>query len=161
MNKSTKNSVTLVLICLLSVLAAVIYTENVNEPLNRGYECRLSDQMCSFDGELGSLSVTFEQPPEIEEELVIDFYFSSNILLKRAWVEGSNMYMGRTPVVPENSTDGAFKLNSIDALNSFKGVIFLGSCTEPLMQWNLYIEMENIATEDTRTYRISFDTNSL
>ncbi len=161
MNKSTKNSVTLVLICLLSVLTAVIYTENVNEPLNRGYECRLSDQRCSFDGDLGSLRVTFEQPPEIEEELIIDFYFSANILLKRAWVEGDNMYMGKTPVVPENSTDEALKLNSIDALNSFKGIIFLGSCTEPLMKWNLFVEMENSTTKEKRIYRISFDTNSM
>lgn len=94
-----------------------------------------------------SLRIKFLQAPAIEEELFINFDISKGYVIAGAWVEGENMYMGKTPIIFEN----------IDNKKTNKGFTFLGSCTQPDMQWKLYIEVKSEAG-DTSLYSAFFNT---
>jgi hypothetical protein len=95
-----------------------------------------------------NLRINFLQAPIIEEELFIDFDISQGNQIVNVWIEGANMYMGKTPVIFENKSD--IKVN--------RGVTFLGSCTQLDMQWQLFIEVKNKA-EQIEIYSASFSTH--
>lgn len=76
-------------------------------------------------------------PVAVEDEINVHLRLTeplakSDIQLE-AWIEGVNMYMGRSKVVLNSKTqDGAIN-----------GVFFIGSCSEPKMQWRFYLKMTN------------------
>ncbi len=160
MKKQTIFSLTLVVVCLLIVLVANKFAGNVNKTLTPGAECNLQQNACQFVDDLGSISTVFKQPPIIEEELSVEIKLSNDLILNDAWVEGVNMYMGRIPVISD--FDGNFDAGNRDlrAKDSFKGIFFLGSCTEPTMLWVMIIEVQNTVTDQTKSYKVYFTTNA-
>lgn len=94
-----------------------------------------------------NLRIKFIQTPKVEEELLVTFDISTGNTIKQAWIEGANMYMGKTPVIFEQI--GPNKIN--------QGLTFLGSCTQAHMEWHMFIEVMD--TEDkTKVYSARFNT---
>lgn len=83
----------------------------------------------TFTGKLVSINILVNKI-DIEEEIPMEFIVDEKYTLSHIWVEGMNMYMGRTPVL-------------IDSNNNKVGVMFLGSCSEPQMQWRINVELVN------------------
>lgn len=94
-----------------------------------------------------NLRIKFIQPPKVEEELLVNFDISPGNTIKKAWIEGANMYMGKTPVIIEQL--GPDKIN--------QGITFLGSCSQPDMEWLLFVEIDNNAGK-TEVYSTTFNT---
>lgn len=137
----------IVFVCLILALIFGIYLNNVNESLSQSNQCRLINNTCTFFTESMNLHINFLQTPIIEEELLINFDISRGNHIINAWVEGANMYMGKTPVIFEHKSGN--KANT--------GITFLGSCTQADMQWQLFIEVKNKA-EKIEIYSASFST---
>lgn len=73
-------------------------------------------------------------PVEIEEEIYANLAFRKGWELKKAWVEGVNMYMGKTTAIIQDKQTEKGQANVI---------FFLGSCSEPTMHWRLKTEWIN------------------
>ena len=54
---------------------------------------------------------------------------SGGVKIVNAWIEGVNMYMGKTPIIFEQTPS--------------VGITFLGSCNLPEMKWRINIEAQN------------------
>jgi hypothetical protein len=94
-----------------------------------------------------NLRIKFKQTPTVEEELLVTFDISPGNTIKKAWIEGANMYMGKTPVIIEQL--GPDKIN--------QGLTFLGSCSQAHMEWQLFVEIIN-TTDNTEVYSATFNT---
>lgn len=92
------------------------------------------------------MSVTFEQQPITEEELFLVFDLDDSSSIVSAWVEGTDMYMGKTPVLFE------------DPLKPLQAVTFLGSCNLQEMQWQLNVKVKNNATAEVALIQLYFYT---
>lgn len=82
-------------------------------------------------------------PVQVEEQTHLLFNFKKgsnleNMEFQEAWIEGVNMYMGRISVYIESSQQR----------DKVKGLFFLGSCSEPRMQWRLFIRLKNEGGEE-------------
>ncbi len=134
------------MVYILLVLALVfgVYLANVNEELNTSSTCTLLKNECHFSTPKGQFWLKFEQTPVAEEELNIFFGTPEGIKVKNAYIEGVNMYMGKTPVIFE------------DGLPANTAVTFLGSCNLEEMQWALYVETKVDAKSEL--FRIDFST---
>ncbi|OFA33244.1 hypothetical protein BAE46_00585 [Glaciecola punicea] len=148
MNKKPTALKMIVFASLVIIVFFGIYMANVNKPLTKTTQCQLQNNACFFSNETLELSVEFTNTPVIEEELTIDFTYSSGFIIKSAWIQGNNMYMGKTPVIMQSSTH----------LDNTSGITFLGSCSEPKMQWQLFVELQNENTEQTIVYSVLFIT---
>ncbi|MBT0586317.1 hypothetical protein [Alteromonas oceanisediminis] len=93
--------------------------------------CSIQNNRCELHVGQQKLTIQFMSPPEPEEETQVDISASEPINITSAWVEGVNMYMGKTPLL----------INRVST-NRVSGVFFLGSCHQPLMQWRLMLTLE-------------------
>lgn len=123
---------------------------NVTKSLISGQECQLRDNACFFSNDDMELSIEFMQAPVVEEELTLNFTFSDNVLVQGAWIEGVNMYMGKTPVI----------INTLNYRSPLTGITFLGSCSQASMQWRLMLEVKTKEAEKTFIYSASFTTHN-
>ena len=110
-----------------------IHLSNVNDVLTKSDECKVQNRQCKILGVWGEIRVTFAQKPVPEEELFVEFKLPDETSISSVFIEGVYMYMGKSPVMFE------------DPEQRNRGVFFLGSCSEPHMQWKmtLMIEHEN------------------
>jgi hypothetical protein len=115
----------LVLAAILSVAVWLQKTPSVPENGNDG-DCVLDQSDCGFELGKHRATVTLSpRPVPIEEQIHFTFEIPDKYRLEEAHIEGVNMYMGRTIVF-------------IDRQQSpLAGISFLGSCSEPNMQWKL------------------------
>lgn len=82
--------------------------------------------------EQAQLSVRFAAlPVQIEDEIYADLRLAEGWELQRAWVEGVNMFMGKTTVIIETQQKQTGEAGV---------VFFLGSCQKPTMHWRLKTE---------------------
>ncbi len=86
-------------------------------------------------------------PVVVEEQIDVSISGLQNAEITSAWVEGVNMFMGKIPVVLEQQEDGA------------KGWFFLGSCSEPKMQWQLVLQL-SLADSSSQRVTYVFATNA-
>ena len=120
-----KTLIFFVSLCFISI--AGIYYNSVNKAAESLDECDLSVRQCSFLHKDGEISVKFLSKIETEEELLLSIALPDSLQLEEAWIEGVNMYMGKTPIIPENDVF----------------VTFLGSCNLEKMQWRLSFKVKN------------------
>lgn len=148
MNKLHKNYKAYALAGLILLVLGGATLNNVNKPLTENGMCIIQEKFCTFSDDEVHVSVEFEQVPVVEEELFVKIDVTPNWHLQNAWVEGVNMYMGKTPVLFEDNT------------NTKRGVTFLGSCNLSTMQWQIYIEIENNNTGIVKTIPVLFSTKT-
>lgn len=128
MDRSKTRQVNL-LVSLIFIVLVGIYYVNVNGTSDITSECEITEESCVFKGKNGIINVKFLQAPVIEEELRLKFTVFGDVKIINVWVEGINMYMGKTPVIFED--------------NPNIGITFLGACHLSEMKWRLNIEAEN------------------
>ena len=89
------------------------------------------NETCEFliDGEVAI--ATFSTMPEPEESVTLKILIPENQEIESAWIEGVNMYMGKIPVLLDNDGQG-----------KWSGWFMLGSCSEPVMKWQLRLNIE-------------------
>ena len=124
----------------LLVFAAVIgvflnYTDSPS--IKSTKQCNIDlTQECVVFNNGQEISVHFLQEIEVEEELLLKITVPNNTKIKRMWVQGINMYMGQNAVL----TDSVYAEETKKVYNAR---LFLGSCSEPVMRWQLIIQTEN------------------
>ncbi|UAA37105.1 hypothetical protein KIH87_10105 [Paraneptunicella aestuarii] len=80
------------------------------------------------------LQIAFSPDPVVvEAEIRVKLYLSDGWNLKKAWVEGVNMYMGKSPLIIEDIHHQNKEITAI---------MFLGSCSEPKMHWRITTEWQ-------------------
>ncbi len=82
------------------------------------------------------ISVRFLQAIDVEEELFLTIKVPHNTEIEKMWVQGINMYMGKNAVLSDSVY--AEKLKKV-----YNARLFLGSCSEPAMRWQLVIQTVN------------------
>jgi hypothetical protein len=96
--------------------------------------CTFSNKTCEFliDGELAV--ARFSSQPMPEESITLSLRMPNDEIIESAWIEGVNMYMGKVPVLLEQSVKG-----------EWSGWFMLGSCSEPVMTWQLRLNIKKQA----------------
>ena len=114
-------------VALLMISLSGVYYKNVNSTDESPQNCELSLGKCTFVYGDDEISVIFLSPIVTEEEILLAFELPPDVKLTEAWIEGINMFMGKTPVIEEAG----------------RYVTFLGSCNLDTMHWQLNIEIED------------------
>ncbi|MFQ3207278.1 MAG: hypothetical protein ACI9IT_001433 [Glaciecola sp.] len=130
-------------IALIAISLSGVYYKNVNSEINRQEECDLTVTKCTFLYEKNKINVSFLSPIVTEEEILLSIAMPQKLKLTKAWIEGVNMFMGKTPVIEEG--------------NGY--VTFLGSCSLAKMQWRLHLHVKN-QDGQVQTYSAVFYTMS-
>jgi hypothetical protein len=108
--------------------------------------CTLDEQKCVINYSEGETLVDFARAPVTEELLSVKIVLPADQKFIDGYVEGVNMEMGKSPFMTNAVSD-----------RLVEGEIFLGSCTERHMQWQLVIRSRN-KKDAIVTQRIFFST---
>ena len=104
---------------------------------NASTQCSLKETTeCELTKQADHMSVQFLQNIELEEELKLRITANKNLKIEKMWVQGVNMFMGKTAVLIDSSYQG-----SNDIIHD--ATLFLGACSEPNMKWQLVIQTAN------------------
>jgi hypothetical protein len=138
----------------LFLILAMTFLYNL-QPDNEveGRQCALVDGKCTLSFKQQQYSITiFPQPIVLEEELTVSFIYPLNKQLTSAWVEGVNMFMGKTRILLSASPDD-------QQMKSASGILFLGSCSEANMRWRLVTEFKDDKDAKSERFYFNFSTN--
>ncbi|MFT6087533.1 MAG: hypothetical protein ACJA11_002785 [Glaciecola sp.] len=130
-------------IALIAISISGVYYKNVNGKKNHQEECDLTVKKCTFLYEKNKIKVNFLSPIVTEEEILLAIEMPKELKLTKAWIEGANMFMGKTPIIKEE----------------YGYVTFLGSCSLAQMQWRLNLHVEN-QNGQVKTYSAAFYTTN-
>ena len=125
---------TIIVVAVCVYLAHEFQSSAMNENVlinGIGNSCNFVNETCEFliDGEVAI--ATFSTMPEPEESVTLKILIPENQEIESAWIEGVNMYMGKIPVLLDNDGQG-----------KWSGWFMLGSCSEPVMKWQLRLNIE-------------------
>ena len=128
------------------------YTDS--PPIKPTKQCNLDlTQECVVFDNNQLISVRFLQKIEVEEELLLTITAPNNIKIVKMWVQGINMYMGKNAVL----TDSVYAQEMKKVYNAR---LFLGSCSEPAMRWQLVIQTtDDNQSEQSWFFNFSTDRN--
>jgi hypothetical protein len=136
-----KNVYTFASLFIISV-SAICY-QFVNRSKNELSNCEIQSRTCTLSQGNGEIRIEFLTPIKTEEEILLSITVPKAITIETAWVEGVNMYMGKTPLIQENS----------------HYTTFLGSCNLATMKWQLNIQTRN-KNGHVQTYSATFHTSN-
>lgn len=138
------------IIALFSILSVVYWLNLKNSGETIGDNCYFDSDTCALVKDSESFTVQFDQfPVEIEEELQVTFDYPERYVLKQAWVEGVNMFMGRSLI--DFNAARFVSGSSVEPDTPMSGALFLGSCSEPKMRWRLVVELEDSVQPDNNS----------
>ncbi|MFT4994031.1 MAG: hypothetical protein ACI965_001053 [Paraglaciecola sp.] len=106
---------------------------------------------CILQQGAGRFSAQFSRPPEVEEALGLTLVYPDSYVLTKAWVQGVNMYMGRSAILLDASQrqDG-------DIISQAR--VFLGACSEKNMKWQLVTVLVESTSGQERKLFYNFET---
>ncbi len=139
------------------VFAAVVgvlinYTDSPSIKSIKQCNIDLTQECVVFDNGQ-QISVRFLQEIELEEESLLTITVPKNTKIKKMWVQGINMYMGRNAVL----TDSIYAEEGEQIYNAR---LFLGACSEPAMRWQLIIQTtDDNQAEQSWFFNFSTDRN--
>ncbi|MEP2652259.1 MAG: hypothetical protein ABJH06_09695 [Paraglaciecola sp.] len=143
---------TLIIIAIILVVIGFLFSLNTTLGPNETVQCNLTKQQkCELVNNAEFITVEFLQDIELEEELNLHILTSPTLKIKKMWVQGVNMYMGKTAVLIDNVKETSFQ-------KSYQGVLFLGACSEPNMKWQLIILTES-QDKGEQSWFFNFDTS--
>lgn len=128
------------------------YTDSL--PVKSTKQCNIDlTQECFVFDNNQQISVQFLQQIEIEEELQLTVKVPISTNITQMWVQGVNMYMGKSAVL----TDSVF----VEAgQRVYNARLFLGACSEPAMRWQLIIQtIDDTSSEKSWFFNFSTDRN--
>jgi hypothetical protein len=130
------------LVAILVVAVCVYVAHSYQSPVSTDTDiisglknsCTFSNKTCEFliDDELAV--ARFSTQPMPEESITLSLRMPNDEIIESAWIEGVNMYMGKVPVLLEQSVKG-----------EWSGWFMLGSCSEPVMTWQLRLNIKKQA----------------
>ena len=136
----------LALVILVSVFKAEISSLNPSQEATRTKIC-LDGKACLEQAELTTQFTP--NPIVIEEEINAKLFLSPEWKLNKGWIEGVNMYMGKSPLIIQEN----------ESLNGeYDAIFFLGSCSEPNMHWRMVTEWQHKTSNQTVTALYDFYT---
>ncbi|MCV2884205.1 hypothetical protein OE749_05820 [Aestuariibacter sp. AA17] len=117
------------IIALILILSAVYLSNQRNLPVEEGTSCQFDGNMCNIRFKNLDHSVRIETfPPKVEEMTQLTLSQHESVTVESAWVEGVNMYMGKTHLPITHMTQ-TFSQSDM----------FLGACNEPEMTWRIVV----------------------
>ena len=126
------------------------YTDS--QPIKSTKQCNIDlTQECVVFHDDQQISVRFLQEIEVEEELSLTINVPNNTKIKKMWVQGINMYMGKNAVLTDSNYVN-------DGEKVYNARLFLGSCSEPAMRWQLVIQTED-DTQLEQSWFFNFSTD--
>ncbi|MCF2947068.1 hypothetical protein L0668_03050 [Paraglaciecola aquimarina] len=153
MNPSFFNRI-LVSLLIFSALVGVFLFLNQSPLNNSPNQCVVDENSyCSITLGQELVYVRFLQEIELEEELQVQISLPKSHFLRSAWVQGVNMYMGKTPVIINQK----LTIEGGEGENSYQGVLFLGACSEPNMRWQLIVQTKDL-NQTTQVFLVNFKT---
>lgn len=135
---------------------SIFITDFKQTTLTTNKQCQLNELLsCHFNvSELNNeqVIVNFSEKVQLEEQNPLTLTLPENLILSNIWVQGVNMYMGKTAVIEQHN-----QIQKND--NIYNLMFFIGSCSEPHMRWQLIIELNNKVTHKTERYFVNFSTD--
>lgn len=126
------------------------YTDST--PENSTKQCNIDlTQECVVFHQDQQISVQFIQKIEVEEELLLTITVPNHTKITQMWVQGINMYMGKNAVMADS-------IYVEDNKKVYNARLFLGSCSEPAMRWQLIIQTKD-AEQSERSWFFNFSTD--
>lgn len=180
-----KNIVVILLFfSLLACKPASQPTQVNNKPIPVSFVCLTSQSQCEVETHYGVFSIQFsaeQQQDKIKTELPFSIQLTFNsanskFQLKNiaSFLEGKTMFMGKIPVFFEirsidqnvdiSKVDNSKIDNSqIDTNNTFIAESLLASCSEEIMTWKLWFNVEILAdgVSQQQDFFIEFDSERL
>ena len=99
------------------------------------YTCTLYLQKCDIQLNEGPLQVVILEQLVVEELIPVKISLPTPLKVEQIHIEGINMYMGKIPVLLENTEP-----------EKWSGWFMLGSCTESEMKWQLRLNLKGQTT---------------
>lgn len=123
------------IIAVISLVSLLLVINQSNLGKSQGRQCYVQDGTCETVLKEHRFAIAFLHAlPQVEEELKVQIQFPQHLQLVETYIEGTNMYMGRTRVE-------TLALSNVgEGISSFEGITFLGACSEPSMRWRLVAE---------------------
>ena len=122
---------------MLLLLLLFFFVRQLDDKKPQDAQCQIEGtSRCVIQRQEEQFSLKLANSPQIEEEISLLLEYPSSYKLSKAWVQGVNMYMGRSALVIEDT-----KANGKQTFT--KALFFLGACSEKNMLWQLvtiYIE---------------------
>lgn len=138
-------------IALIFILTVVYWYNFQSSHTVEGLSCDLDNGQCTSVFDQKEVKVRVLDPLVIEEELNVQMEYPTTYKLTQAWIEGVNMFMGRSRLELLDPSTNAEKHN-------IKGIFFLGSCSEPKMQWKLVLEFTEEGGDEVHYREVRFST---
>ena len=124
---------TLIIACVVGLLIHFSPLSNSRE----SQQCNFDEEtQCNLSTSSQKISVSRAASIELEEENRLTIRMPPELSIRDAWIQGINMYMGKTAIVLDQPT-------LVDGLHEYQGVFFLGACSEPKMRWQLVVTLQN------------------
>jgi hypothetical protein len=139
---------------LILLLLCFVYLNSINNVnTQQGAQCQLIEtQSCIAVLDGREFKGTFSQAPEVEEERHIELVYPSQYDLQDSYIQGINMFMGRTALVNTSMrTDAGTTIS--------ENTYFLGACSERDMRWQLVLLFVNHASGDEKRVFFNFETH--
>jgi hypothetical protein len=148
-----KSKQVLPIVALFLILAMSFLYNSQPEPLVQSRQCELIDGKCELSFKQQHYTLTISpQAIVLEEELTVDFGYPENLQLVGAWVEGVNMFMGKTHILLSDVTH-------YQQRQTATGMLFLGSCSEANMRWRLVAEFKDDKSSQSERFYFNFSTS--
>lgn len=132
----------------------MVYSTNQNKTsILYDKQCYLEDEKCTLMLNESDVVIEFSTFPVLVEEMMkVVVSHENRYVLKQGWLEGTNMFMGRTTLflIDKTSTEGHISINA---------ELFIGSCSEPNMRWKLLLDLDDQQTGQTHTVSVFFQTS--
>lgn len=120
------------LVCAVALGIFFNYTNPYHMDPSKQCNIELTQECIVFDkGQ--QISVQFSQKIEVEEEILLTITVPENTKIKNMWVQGINMYMGKSAIIIDN-------IYAQDIKKVYNARLFLGSCSEPAMKWQMIVQ---------------------
>lgn len=151
MNTTTIKRLTLLLLILVVIVGLILGYSDLNNS-DSAKQCRIDlGQECVLFNNNQEVSVQFLQAIEVEEELKLQISIPKHFKIVNMWVQGVNMFMGKHSIFID-----AVSLQQDQSV--YSAHLFLGSCSEPKMKWQLIIQTQN-AQKIEESWFFNFNTD--
>jgi hypothetical protein len=124
-------------LAMLLLLFLFFFVSQLDDKKPQDAQCQIEGtSLCVIQRQEEKFSIELLDTPQVEEEISLLLEYPSSYKLSKAWVQGVNMYMGRSALVIED-----IKSNRTKTFTN--ALFFLGACSEKNMLWQLvtiYIE---------------------
>lgn len=128
----------------------------------KNFSCIAEQSPCVIELDDSRLAVLFDTERLIAERafnMRVDYQGQKKISQITGFLEGVNMYMGKIPlfleprlISPKDENEINMQISAVNsqALQSFQGEVLLGSCSEEVMTWRMWLIIKTLDNTEQR-----------